>query len=274
MFDEDDLSGIVVNLNRRDPVVRGRLANHPLTRSYLEAGTRLVDREFFAVPTEGFTRPLATLTRETVIAEVADEPSELAKRSSVGSFRDRWAYFPDYLSDLARYTLRIRRWSLHTELAEQAVPALSGGDFVAALEEIAYRDMVYVSGTASTAMRFRFLLTAWAEQDEQLRGAMTSVYRDITDHWSAMCESVFAARGLRLRPGVTFEQLSVLLTALAEGLALRAAGDPGAPMLDHERRRSILGTGAMALFAGMVDSGDGRELGAVVADVAEASERG
>ncbi|WP_018349992.1 hypothetical protein [Longispora albida] len=266
----DDLGDVVTSLNRRDPVVRARLANHPLTRAYLEAGVRLADREFFAAPApaEGFPRPLSTLTRENVIAEVANEPSDLAKRASVGSFRDRWAYFTDYLSDLARYTMRIRRWSLHNQLAEQAVPALSGGDFVAALEEIAYRDMTSVAGNPSTAMRYRFLLTAWAGQDEPLRQVMSSVYRDITVHWAAMCEAVFAARGLRLRPGVTFEDLATLLTALAEGLALRAAGDPEAPLIDHAGRRSLLGTAAMALFAGMVDGGDARSLADVVEELA------
>ncbi|MFD9890965.1 hypothetical protein ACFWY9_16595 [Amycolatopsis sp. NPDC059027] len=270
----DDLSDVVRNVHRRTEAVRSRLANHPLTRAYLEAGVRLLDREFFAAeaPAEGFTRPLSTLTRENVIAEVANGPAELPRHGTLGSFRDRWAYFPDYLSDLARYTLRIQRWSPH-HLSDQATPALSDGDFVAAVEEIAYRDMASIAGGGATALRFRFLLTALTGQDEQLREAMTSVYRDITTRWATMCESVLTARGLQLRPGVTFEDLTVLLTALAEGLALRVSAEPEARILDHDKRQSVLGVAAMALFAGCVDPGDGRPLTDVVAALAEREQR-
>jgi hypothetical protein len=269
---QDDLSDVVRNVHRRTAAVRNRLANHPLTRAYLEAGVRLLNREFSAPvepAEEGFPRPLSTLTRENVIAEVANGPAELPRQGTVGSFRDRWAYFPDYLSDLARYTLRIERWSPRPRLSDQATLALAEEDFVTALHEIAYRNMAMVAGSASTALRFRFLLTALTEHDEQLREATTSVYRDVTERWAAMCEAVVSARGLRLRPGVTYEDLTILLTALAEGLAMRAAGDHDTPVLDDANRQSILGVAAMALIAGSVDDGDGRSLTEVVTDLAE-----
>lgn len=267
---DDDLSDVVRNVHRRTEFMRRRLANHPLTRAYLEAGVRLLNREFAAPaePTDGFGRPLSTLTRENVIAEVANGPAELPQVGTVGSFRDRWAYFPDYLSDLARYTLRTPRWSPQPRLSDQATLALSDQDFVAALEEIAYRNMAMVAGSASTALRFRFLLTALTEHDEQVHEATTAVYRDVTERWAGMCDAVLAARGLTLRPGLTSEDVTVILTALTEGLAMRAAGDHATPVLDDEKRRSILGVAAMALIAGCVDTGDGRSLTEVVTDLA------
>lgn len=267
---DDDLSDVVRNVHRRTEFMRRRLANHPLTRAYLEAGVRLLNREFAAPaePYDGFGRPLSTLTRENVIAEVANGPAELPQVGTVGSFRDRWAYFPDYLSDLARYTLRTPRWSPQPRLSDQATLALSDQDFVAALEEIAYRNMAMVAGSASTALRFRFLLTALTEHDEQVHEATTAVYRDVTERWAGMCDAVLAARGLTLRPGLTSEDVTVILTALTEGLAMRAAGDHATPVLDDEKRRSILGVAAMALIAGCVDNGDGRSLTEVVTDLA------
>lgn len=275
MSDEqlDDLSDVVRNVHRRTEAVRNRLANHPLTRAYLEAGVRLLNREFTAPvePADGFGRPMSTLTRENVIAEVANGPADLPRQGTVGSFRDRWTYFPDYLSDLARYTLRIQRWAPQPRLSDQAALALSEQDFLAALQEIAYRNMAMVAGSASTALRFRFLLTALAEHDDQLREATTSVYRDVAARWTAMAEAVASARGWTLRPGVTYADLTLWLTALAEGLALRAAGDQASPVFDHENRQSTLGLAAMALIAGCVDPGDGRSLADVVAALAEPS---
>lgn len=108
MYDED-LSQVVRNVRRRTEATSRRLANSPLTRAYLEAGVRLLRREFSEPPfgDEGFLRPLAGLTRQAVIDEVTNGPQELPRRGTPGSFRDRWAYFPDYLSDLARYLANI-----------------------------------------------------------------------------------------------------------------------------------------------------------------------
>ena len=39
-----------------------------------------------------------------------------------------------------------------------------------------------------------------------------------------------------------------MLTALADGFALRGLSDPQAPLLDHDRHRSLLGTAALALI--------------------------
>lgn len=258
MYD-DDLSAVVRNVRRRTETMSRQLANNPLTRAYLEAGVRLLHREFSGPPGDDrFLRPLAGLTRQAVIAEVANGPTELPSRGTIGSFRDRWEYFPDYLSDLARYTLRLRRWSPHNRLAGEAAPELSDGDFSAAVHEVCFRDMALV--VASTELRFRFLATALAEHDEHVREAMASMYHDLTATWTDVCAAAVTGRGLTLRPGVTLEDLTTILIALAEGLALRAVSDPAAPILDSSRRRALLGQAALALFIGTVDPGDGANL--------------
>jgi hypothetical protein len=255
MYD-DDLSTVVRNVHRRTEATSRQLANNPLTRAYLEAGVRLLHREFSEPPGDDrFLRPLAGLTRQAVIDEVTNGPTELPSRGTVGSFRDRWEYFPDYLSDLARYTLRLRRWSPYNRLAGEAAPELSNGDFSAAVHEVCFRDMQLVA--ASTVLRFRFLASALAEHDERVREAMVSVYHDLTATWTEVCTAAVTGRGLTLRPGFTFEELTTILIALAEGLALRTVGDPAAPVLDSTHRRALLGKAALALFIGTVDPGDG-----------------
>ncbi|WP_020499319.1 hypothetical protein [Sciscionella marina] len=245
---------------KRAPEATSRLANHPLTRAYLEAGVRLLDREFDASldGTDRFVRPLGTLTRDTVIAEVGNGPAELPRQGTVGSFRDRWSYFPDYVADPARYTLREYHSAPANVLARTAAGKLLDKEFAAAVHEIGYESTVIARD--STALRFRFLAVALAAQDEHIRETMTRLYHDITDTWQQLCSDVFAARGLRLRDGIGFTDLATILTALNEGLALRDAHSPGTGILDDERRRSLVGLAALALFAGAADTGDGRSV--------------
>jgi hypothetical protein len=49
-------------------------------------------------------------------------------------------------------------------------------------------------------------------------------------------------RGLRLRPGISLEQITVLLTALVEGTALPMIADSNAEsLIDHEQQWSLFG---------------------------------
>lgn len=271
MYD-DDLSNVVLNVHRRNATSTSRLANHPLTRAYLEAGLRILLREFALEPTDEdedrFLRPLATLTRETVIAEVTHGPAELPRHGTVGSFRDRWHYFPEYVSDLARYTLREQRMRTDRHLATDAVAALADGEFSAAVHEIAYRRMAIAMKSAT--LRFRYSAIALAARDEKLHDAMASVYQGVTGIWERMLDVVLTSRGLSLRPGVTTTELATMLTAINEGLTFRIASDPTSATLDDEQRRALLGKAALALFAGCVDTGDHATLEALADTIAGA----
>jgi hypothetical protein len=265
----DDLSGVVRNVRRTNPEATKRFVNHPLTRAYLEAGARLVEREFHAADADGrLVRPFETLRREKVITELANGRHELPLRGTVGSFRDRWDPFAGYVSDLARFMLRMRPYGPVNTLVNQATEALTDGDhFAAGVHEVAYRDMVMAA--TSVPLRFRFLATTLAAQDDSVAEAMTGVYRDLTDAWKSLCDNVFAARGLTLRPGVTTEDLATILVAVNEGLAVRTMNDPDYVVRDDETRRGLLGQAALALFAAFVDTGDGRALDEVAEQVAK-----
>jgi len=263
----DDLTGVVLNVHRHNAEATRRLANNPLTRAYLEAGFRILEREFAADQDrddDRLLRPLATLTRETVITEVANGPAELPRHGTVGSFRDRWAYFPDYVSDLTRYVLRTQRMPWDARLAEQAGNALTDGGFSSAVHEVAFRRMKLSTG--STTMRFRYSAVALATRDQRLYEPLSSLYEHVIEAWEGLIESVLSRRDLRLRPGLTPRDLAMMLTALNEGLALRAASDPNHHVFDESRRRSTLGTAALTLFAGAVDTDDG----ATIEDVVDA----
>ena len=99
--------------------------------------------------------------------------------------------------------------------------------------------------------------------------------------WREWCAEFLQSRGLRIRPGVTIEDCVVLLSALADGVAMRALADPSTRALDSDGRPSLLGLGALALVAGCLertDRDDSRSLEqavyALLGDPPPSAERG
>ena len=64
---------------------------------------------------------------------------------------------------------------------------------------------------------------------------------------------------VRFRQGVSFQDLTVMLSTAAEGMALRAMVDPTG-IIDMQARTSLLGKLALALMLSCVDPGDGMPL--------------
>jgi hypothetical protein len=81
--------------------------------------------------------------------------------------------------------------------------------------------------------------------------------------WKEVYAALLQARGLQLRPGVTLDDIANLLAAIVDGLALRSLGDPSGDLIDHERRRTLLGTAALAVihsFLERTEQADGMTL--------------
>lgn len=261
---KDNLDNVLAPfLSRKDPEAQRELANHPLTRAFLEAGIRLLEEEFVAGPAakkwfRRRPRPFLWMSRGQIVKKITRGPKGLSRKGGDGSFRDRWSYVSDYLGDLIRYALRIYRWGDRTDLAEQAADAIGKGDLSTVVHEITYRDIKFM--TDDMAMRLLFLVTAFADRDPVIAEALSAVYRKVTEAWGGVYTDFFHTRDLRLRPGLSMDDFTVLLTAVAEGLALRAIADRATPVLDAERRHSLLGTAVLALVIACVDPGDGGTL--------------
>ncbi len=169
-----DLSKILVGLNRRTPFARRRLANDPVTAAYLATAVRLIQRH-------------------------------------LGPGANRAATNPDDHDSIERPVLSF--------LSQRAVAAEAEGDSV-------------------------------------IRDAIADRRGEVGPVWRQWCEEFLQSRGLRIRPGVTIEDCVVLLSALADGLAMRALADPSTRALDRDGRPSLLGLGALALIAGCLDRTD------------------
>ncbi|ANZ35942.1 hypothetical protein BBK82_07465 [Lentzea guizhouensis] len=261
-----------------------KLANSPVVRACLEAGRRLAELDVLGQADEHAPRPLDTLTQKNVIAEankifqnargdkdiacaLFGTPPDYKKgktKPSIGTMKYAWPNMTLYLGDLTRYVL-LERYLLTDELIDKATRAelCETANFSAAVDRIAYLDMKKLH-TAETSARLQHLVAGLADFHEQAREALSGVYKHSSEHWRGIYANVLAARGVSLRPGIDLDELTLMLTAMAQGLSLRhIVAEPG-EVMDHPNQRSKLGKACQILLAGAVDPGDGRDVAEVV----------
>ena len=135
-------------------------------------------------------------------------------------------------------------------MADRAEALFEGPDFTDALHELAYYDMNTVLGMPS--FRLSLVAMAEAEGDEVIRDAIAHVYHGPLDVWREVYKGVLGARGLRLREGLTIDEITDILAAMEDGMSMRSVGDPEAQVINHEKRRTLLGKAILAMMAGCV----------------------
>ena len=134
----------------------------------------------------------------------------------------------------------------------------AGTDFSEQIHWITYRDSC--SFKENPAYRVALLAAAATAQNSQAAMVTSDMYRLRGEARKKFCEQIIETRGMKLRPDVSVQEVSDILQALVDGVCVRMAADPDASLVDHERRRSLLGKAALAIIAACVDSGDGLAL--------------
>ncbi|MEO3812725.1 hypothetical protein ABGB17_27300 [Sphaerisporangium sp. B11E5] len=261
---DQDLAPVLRRLDRRTPRSRERLANDPVTAAYLCAAMRLVERHLgpgaertLSDPEDenSVERPLTSfLSQRAVAAEVARNPDPFPRRGSVSTMRSTWRSHSDFIADLLRFGLWSQYQPTHCDVVEAADilrKLLEGPDFVQGVQELGYSDLVGL--LSRPKFRLELMAIAGAEGDRAVREALAENFHGLVAPWREVCAEILKARGLRLRPGVTLDQLVSMLTAATEGIALRALIDPDVEIIDHAARRSLLGTTILTLILGSVE---------------------
>jgi len=279
-----DLSDVLRHLNRRTVFGRKGLANDPVTAAYLAAAMRLVSQHLGPVSELEETETangeeidrslLGFLSQRTVAAEVAHNPDPFVRLGSVPTMRSTWKSQSDFIADLLSFAF----WPGYYPESYQEVRAVgaerlaNGPDLAAAIEDLAYR--VAAALDEMVSFRLQLIAIASAERHEVVRQALTDKYHRAKALWRQVYGEFLEARGLRLRPGITLDQLTDILTAMVEGTTLRGIGDPAAGVLDRVEHRSLIGTAALALLHGClqpVESSDHRSVAQAVQDMADRS---
>ncbi len=124
---------------------------------------------------------------------------------------------------------------------------------------LCYWDMTKLVDTPT--FRLGLIAAAEAEGDPVVGAAISGRHQENGPLWKDFYQEILRSRDLRLRPGITLDDCSTLLAAIADGLALRALADPDPRIIDRRRRRSLLGTAALVVIAGSVQRADGGNAG-------------
>jgi hypothetical protein len=268
---QQDLSPILRNLMRgggrsaKSRDARRRLANDKLTRTYLDAGLRLLIDQLARRPqsaaeddgddeTSPFFRWLA---RQGVLDEA--ERAASTAMPSEGTFRHRWEFQSDYIYDLLAYALYCQGWIGPTVFSHEATARIAAS---AKLSEeihwITYRDTC--SFKENPAYRLALLAAAATAQHSQAAAVISEMYKLRGAARKIFLRTIIESREMEIRPDVSVHEISDILQALVDGISMRMAADPDASLVDHERRQSLLGKAALAIIAACVDSGDGLTL--------------
>jgi hypothetical protein len=274
---EADLSVVLRHLMRRESSTRKtkearkRLANHPLTREYLDAGLRLLSEQFGAMPDEPddelwhSASPFFSWLSEQ---KVIDEVSRIGRqKGSQGTFSDRWPYRDFYIEDLLHYSLWLAHWAENANMAREASRELSVQRSLAGtIHEMAYR--ISCAKLVNKSARLLMITTAIADRYPELKHKIGEIYRIVDELWIPVYERLYEVNGLTLRPGITHQDVTDILSAVSGGLAIHAVCDSQQRFVDHDARRSLLGKAAIGLLMAFADTGDGKTLDEAIDTVA------
>jgi hypothetical protein len=274
-----DLSLVLHHLHRRTAFGRQDAANDPVTAAHLAAGMRLVskhvgpaekDGEYTGLDEGNVDRSvLGFLSQRAVAAEMANNPDPFPRCGNVSTLRSTWKSQSDYIADLLSFAFSPGYYpeSYQEVRASGAERLASDGPFAEAVEELAYR--VTQAIEEMTSFRLQLIAAACAERSDVVRQTLQVKYQRAHDQWKQVYAECLAARGLRLRAGMTLDQLTAILTSVVEGAMLRGIGDITAEIRDPVERRSLLGTAALAVLNGCLEP-EGESDGLSLAQAVEA----
>lgn len=257
---DQDLSAVLGNLNRRTRLGRVRLANDRVTASLLAAGMRLLVGHIGPGARQRVTSErllLGSLSQRRVAEEFTRNPLPFPRHGNgVSMLRDRWSPHSGFVTDLINFA--VWRENYRPEYREQRTADIKrlvhGPDFVRATHDIAYRHTA--EGADLPSVRLGLALMTAVEGDDEVARIISHVYEDYLGSWKELYEAVMRERHLRLRRGLTLDDLANALSAANDGMTLRAIGDPGAGVVDHESRRSLMGAVALAVIYAFLEPDD------------------
>ncbi|MBO3752560.1 hypothetical protein J5X84_41460 [Streptosporangiaceae bacterium NEAU-GS5] len=235
-------------------------------RSFLLAGERLLFRQMGldgGDASDPFTDVLAGISRRRVV----DEAQQYASGDSLtqAGFRYRWKKMSDYRSDLVHFALRSLLLKMEYPEQMRDLHTVSPGmSTVRMIEKIAYQEVA--TRHENRAFRMQMAFQALFPRDEVLAQALRQVDRRQVDGWCSLYRGILEDRGLRLRPDVTIEDLTLALHLTCQVVAFRVLLGEGdgrgryGKALDRTKETTFLGPLVLALLVGFVDPGDGRSL--------------
>jgi hypothetical protein len=251
---DQDFSGIVTRVRGKRAATRAALVNSPKVAAYLRAGATLVANNLGGSQDPGgqdrkpYWSGIRFLTERAVIHEMELNPGPFLSQKGAGPFRATWASHDDYINDLLAFLFHGMNYEPQygEELQTREEWLAEDESFTAALDRVTYHEVQALC--RMPLFRLQLIMVASAERNDGIHSAIAENYSGALEPWKKIYEATLAARGFRLRPGITLDQLAGMLAGVAEGLAVRHLGDPGAGVLGDGPAGNLLGMAVIGIL--------------------------
>src|SRR4051794_11340035 len=266
-----DFSGIVTRVKGVRESTRAALVNSLKVASYLKAGANLVERHLGAPATvtprvdgcKEYWSGLHFLSERALSREVAGLEPPFLRQRGTGPYRSTWASHDDYLNDLLSFLFHAMNYDPQygAELETRGDWLATDESFVSAVDRAAYNELLAIC--RMPLFRLQLVVVATADRNDGIHDAIANNYAGALEPWLKIYEATIAARGFRLREGITIEQFANILAAITEGFAIRHLGDPGAGVIGDHHTDNLMGKavlGIMNSYLVPIDSPDHQTL--------------
>ncbi len=250
-----DFTGIVTRVKGVREATRAALVNSPKVASYLKAGANLVEQnlgacDWAAVADTGrkqYWSGLRFLTERALSREMEQlEPPFLRQRGE-GPYRATWASHDDYLNDLLTFLFHAESYDPQYDAGVQTRGWLDDEEnFVEAIDRATYAELEAIC--RMPLFRLQLIMVATADRNDGIHDAIANSYDGALGPWKKIYESTFASRGFQLRPGVTLDQIAMMLAAVTEGFAVHHLGDPRAGVTSDDERGNLVGMAVLGIL--------------------------
>jgi hypothetical protein len=262
---DQDLSEIVFRFKPTRLTTLAALPNSMKVASYLRAGATLIERNLGAQDAQtksadGDRRPywsgIRFLTERALIREVEKIDPPFLRQKGSGPYRSTWASHDDYINDLLAFFFHPISYDAKYDESMQTRGdwLVNEGTFVEAADRVAYYEVQAIC--RMPLFRLQLIMAATAHRNDGIHEAIAKNYAGVLEPWKEIHESTIAARGFRLRSGITADQLTDIMAALVEGFAVRHLGDPSAGIDGHGPAGSLVGTAAIAILNSVLEPAD------------------
>ena len=178
----------------------------------------------------------ADLLREEPVGDILSQVkvADVARRAggrSIGAVYHHWRDQDSYRRDLLAYILDPGRYRGSHEAEAMAATVVDGPGVARPPLEAAVRTMGNQLFDELKVNPWLVLQMAlWSKQmtDPYVRGLLKELYQGIDANFEPVMDTALQAYGLRVKEPFDTHLLAVVLTALAEGLAMRWGVDPDA----------------------------------------------
>jgi len=276
-----DFSGIVTRVKGVRESTRAALVNSLKVASYLKAGENLVTRHLGAPKSiaggdgcKAYWSGLHFLSERALSREVAELDPPFLRQKGAGPYRSTWASHDDYLNDLLAFLSHAMNYDPQygAGLETRGDWLVTDPSFVDAIDRAAFHELQAV--IRMPLFRLQLVVCATADRNDGIHDAIANNYAGALEPWMKVYEATIAARGYRLRKGITLEQFTNILAAIAEGFAIRQLGDPAAGVVGEEPEKNLVGMavlGIMNSYLEPVDEPSGLTLREQIEDATQPS---